>query len=217
MAEGNSVNDEKKAQRQKFKTMTRQQKLSYIRTYYLAPGIVVFLVLVFALWFFLETVVLHKDVLVAGCTINVKITDETYDKLTDGLLSYLGGDSAKEVANLSKDNYVDYDSDEVMEGYMDQTMLFTQIAAGEFSYMVVDESALCSIYESGYLADLNKVLGKDYIDSIPYDLYKIQYEDGDEVVGIYLKDTSFACDSYLVIANFVDPELAKKLIDYIVY
>lgn len=218
MAEGNSVKDEKRAQRAKFKSMSRGQKINYLRTYYLAPAIIVMLLFIFVLWFLLETFVFHKDVLIAGCTINVRISDETYDELTEDLLGYLGGNPAKEVVNLSKDNYVDYDSDEPMEGYMDQTMLFTQIAAGEFSYMIIDKSALDNIYDSGYLADLGDLFGDDYLESKSLDLYVASIDNGDECpVGIYLEDTQFKCDAYLVFAAFVDKEMAEKILEYIIY
>jgi len=221
MAEGNSVYDEIKNERKKFWSMSKEQKLKYFRSYYLGPTIVVTLVILFALWFFLETVVFHKDVLMAGCTINVKITDESYTKLTDGMLEYLGGDPSKFIANLSRDNYVDYteddEQDQHMNGYMDQTMLFTQIAAGEYSYMILDEAAMENIYESGYIADLTNVLSETFIEENNLQLYYADStEESDAPIGIYLADTNFKCEAYLCIAIFVEDEMAEKLVDYII-
>lgn len=73
--------------------MNKEQKISYIKTYYLGPIVVAIAVLMFIIWFVLETVVFHKEVLLSGCTVNVRISDETKSYLTDGLLEYLGGDS----------------------------------------------------------------------------------------------------------------------------
>ena len=159
MAEG-TLKDEKRRERAKFSSMNKEQKISYIKTYYLGPIVVAIAVLMFVIWFILETVVFHKEVLLSGCTVNVKISDETKSYLTDELLEYLGGDSKKQVVNLNADNYVDYSKDdsapygEGMNGYMDQTMLFTQIAAGDFAYMILDESALLNIGESEYFGAL---------------------------------------------------------------
>lgn len=216
MAEG-SLRDEKRRERAKFASMTMEQKLNYIKTYYLAPIIIVILAFILIVWGILEIFVLNKVVIMDGCTINVRLTDETKEYLTDGFLEYLNGDTKKEVVHLNSDNYVDYSEDEdapfgqSMGGYTDQTMLFTQIAAGEFSYMIIDESALINIGDSGYFAYLEDVLDSDILDKC-----QIYYDDSERAIGINLKDTSINVDAYLVIAEFVPPDKAKAIIEYIV-
>ncbi len=215
MAEG-TLRDEKRRERAKFSSMTKQQKLNYIKTYYLAPIVIVFVLIIFFIWFILETTVLHKEVIMSGCTVNVRISDETKIYLTDGLLAALNGNSKKEVVNLSSDNYVDYGKDEDapygenMNGYMDQTLLFTQIAAGEFSYMILDESALDNIGESGYIGVLD-----DTIDQSVLGEYDIYYDESGHAIGINLLNTQLKIDAYLVIAQFVSNDTARFLIDYI--
>lgn len=215
MAEG-TLRDEKRRERSKFSSMNKEQKISYIKTYYLGPIVVAIAVLMFIIWFVLETVVFHKEVLLSGCTVNVRISDETKSYLTDGLLEYLGGDSKKQIVNLNSDNYVDYSKDdsapygEGMNGYMDQTMLFTQIAAGDFAYMILDESALLNIGESEYFGALDDVLNEDIIEE-----YELYYDVSGRAVGINLKDTVINVDAYLVFATFTDSELAESLVRYI--
>ena len=223
MAEGNSIRDEKRAERAKFGSMTKKQKLDYIKSYYLVPGIVITCVAVMVIWFLLETVILYKETACCGCLLNVKIMDETEEKLTTVMADYLGIDLNEEKVAISRDNYVDYVNNEstYVDGYATQSTLYTQIAAGEYHYMIIDITALESMGPSGYFATLDEILPQSYMEKLGDRIvYEPDVNDPNKLVptAISLKDSAFECDeAYLTIAVVTDPEMAAKIVDYIVY
>lgn len=214
MDDTSSVYDEIKQQKSKFSSMTKQQKIEYIKAYYMIPGIVALCVIAFALWFILSTTVFRKNVVCNGCTINVDITDESYDRLTLKMAEYLGVDGKKNVVYFSKNNYVNFGDS--TDGFMDQTTLFTQVAAGEFNYMIVDKTGLDAFSETGYFADLRMVLGEDLLSQLGDNIIYMPGEGGQIPVAIHLKDTAFKCDAYLAISVVTPADLADKIVKYIV-
>lgn len=126
----------------KVKSMNGKQRWSYYKSYYLAPTIIGLFVVACLAWFLYDAVLSRKQIIYSGGVIGVGITDEGLEYLSDGYLTYLGGNPKKQMIAVTKDNFLTVE-DEAQYG--DQSMdmaLYTQIAVGEYDFFIMGKGAL---------------------------------------------------------------------------
>lgn len=165
----------------KVKQMNRTQKISYFKTYYMVPCIVVIVVIALAIWFIADTVFQKKNVSF-GVVYNVNISDETETLLTDGYMERYGYDSKKCMTAISRDNLFDGTAQQ-MDAYSSQMALFAQIAAGEVHYLIVDKSMLDVMQTGGIFASVDEVLSDEMYKNVQDSVVILSDEDGKEYVG----------------------------------
>ncbi len=209
----------------KIKEMSSKERVNYFKTYYLSKTIAAVCILGLVIWFVIDMKNANKEILIAGCMVNVEVGTGGYHYMTDHYLEYAQADEKKEVAYLSVGNRLNFLNGQEMDNYSYEMALIAQLSAGDFQYMILDESALDRFQELDVYIDMEEVLTKEqlkkYKDSIVY--LKSEEKDSEEAAAFMLKDTKLVNeyepepkDIYLVFidVNF-DKEKCTKFINYL--
>jgi len=146
----------------KIKSMNREQKISYFKTYYMWKSLAILIAIILVVLFIKDTM-FQKEAVSSGIAFNVELSEEQYHKLTDEYLENFGYDSDKYMANVARDNLF-YDTAQKMDEYSNMMALQAQIAAGEIFYLMIDKRLMEEMASAGIYSSLDEVLDKETID-----------------------------------------------------
>ena len=145
-------------EKRKFLALDRKEKLTYFRSYYLVPLLVVIAALVFIGTMIRDVIRGQGEILISGMFLNTSLTDEADAYLEQGFVEYLGRTGEKVHVNTAQ--YVlDFSGGMALSSpYQAQMAVVTQLAAGTLDFVLVDESAFEYLGSHGMIADPEKVL-----------------------------------------------------------
>lgn len=219
---------------EKIRQMSPKDKWEYFKSYYLIHTVIGAILLILAVFFIHDMRLSDREVLAAGCFVNVAIDEDGFLFLTDEYIDFCGKSIKEATALLSTDNELNFMQENPLDTASYEMALTAQMFSGEFQYMVLDETAWEYFQKVDVYADLTKVLTpsqqKKYADRMVYQSY--QDEDGEQMetaTALDLTGTDFAVryhlepqTAYLVFletAQEKDTDSAaadkRRLIDYI--
>ena len=206
----------------KIKEMDPKKRWNYFVSYYLWITIIVIAGIAMIIHMTYDMKMSFRDVEAAGCLVNIAAATQTEEFLTDEYLTACGVSPKKSVAYLTyetteflKDNPVDQDSYEMA--------LNAQLCAGQYSYMIMDETGLEHFESLDIYADVEKILSDAQKEKVNDYLVYRNHDGKQHAVAISLKDTGFVKkyqldpqEAYLVFVD-VDMDIAQnqKFFDYI--
>lgn len=226
MQDGLSWRESIELEKKKIEEMSSKEKLSYFKTYYLKKVVVSIFMLVLLIWFIVDMVNSNKEILIAGCMVNVEVGSAGYYYMTDDYLEYADVNSKKNIAYLAVGNRLNFLDGQDMDNYSYEMALIAQLAAGDFHYMILDKSALERFQSLDVYVDMEEVLTKEqleeYKDAIVY-LESEEKGSEKEAAAIELTDTQLVKkyeiepkEAYLVLVdvNF-NKEKCAQFVNYI--
>lgn len=161
-----------KSEIDKVSSMDKHKRLEYFKTYYLTGTIIAVVAIVLLVWLIKDTV-FQKKMVCAGCVYGIELSDEQKYALTDGFLEYYDYNPKNYFAAVATDNMFE-DTAQQMDANSHEMALYSQIAADQIYYLIVDEKTLNKMATGGIIASVDEVLPKE------------QYE--------ILKDYVYLCD-----------------------
>ncbi len=218
-----SLKDKLKTELEKIRNMNARQRWSYLKTYYLPGFLIGLVVFVMLLHFCFDMKQNHREVLASGCIVNASITPEGVVFLTDDYVDVCGRSLRDAVSYLSADNTLNFMEENPLDQDSYEMALTAQISAGEYSYMILDETALSHFEKDDFYADLEKTLTQSQRERLKERMVFQKMQDGEYPVAINLADTRiaefFASDAKKLYLVFVDvhQDVSKnqQLIEYL--
>lgn len=215
---------------EKFRQMNSKEKWEYFKSYYLVQTIVGFILLVLAALFIHDMKLSNREVLASGCFVNVEIDGDGFLFLTDEYLDFCGKSAKEAISLLSIDNTLDFMPENPLDKNSYEMALTTQMAAGEFQYMVLDEAAWEHLKQTDTYADLTQILTPSQQEKYAQRMVYQQGEGQTEIAtALTLSETEFARryhlepqTAYLVFLETAQDkntestvEKKRQLVDYI--
>ena len=202
------------------KDMTWRERIDYIWTYYNVHIIITVSVVALVIAFLSAVLAPKKQVVFGGTTVNVTLSEEGKQYLTQQLFAPMGGtDPAKQEifcqeSTLGQTDYGDTTGAEIMT-------LVGDIAAQSLDYIIMDELSMEYLSRGGWFGDVTAELTPGQLEIFADNLYTIQTEEGEiKLVAIDITDLPFVRDCaikakkvYLVLPG--NTERAEKTDEFV--
>ena len=144
-----------KEEKDKIDNMTKAEKGSYFKEYYLKVCIGLFIGLVLLSWFCVDTYISMRHIIVAGGCVNLTMTDEGATYMSDDYMTLLG--ASKLTNQVSFAQYIFLDD----EDFQSYTIFNAEIATNTYNYLITDRKGFDYLLEIEALADLDTTLDSD--------------------------------------------------------
>lgn len=122
----------------KIREMDTEHKISYFKTYYLKWTCVALFLVLCLIWFLLDAFS-SANIAYAGGECMVTVTDEGKKALTQDFASFIGLKNEDSVY-LSEDLILSYAEGDEYNNQSTDVALYTYMVAGDYQYMLMDES-----------------------------------------------------------------------------
>lgn len=202
------------------KDMTWRERIDYIWTYYNVHIIITVSVVALVIAFLSAVLAPKKQVVFGGTTVNVTLSEEGKQYLTQQLFAPMGGtDPAKQEifcqeSTLGQTGYGDTTGAEIMT-------LVGDIAAQSLDYIIMDELSMEYLSRGGWFGDVTAELTPGQLEIFADKLYTIQTEEGEiKPVAIDITDLPLVRDCaikakkvYLVLPG--NTERAEKTDEFV--
>lgn len=187
-----SLKEKLKSELEKIRNMNAGQRWSYWKTYYMQGFLIGLVVLVMLLHFCFDMKQNHREVLASGCLVNAPIDAEGVVFLTDDYVDACGKRLTDAVSYLSADNTLQFMEENPLDQDSYEMALVAQIFAGEYSYMILDETAFVHFQKDDFYADLEKTLTQAQWERLKDRMAFQKTQEGECPVAINLADTKVA-------------------------
>lgn len=196
-------------EKEKWSEMSKAEKVSYFKEYYLKTCIVAFVVLLLLLWFCVDMAHNMRNLVVSGGVLNLQINDEGRKFLQEDYMASL---------NLSeKSNKIDFAGDMFLNKEQPDTYTVFQaeMAAATFNYVIADKDGLDYIARIECIADMDEAMDAELKNQVASRIVYKKYGESDTEVAcaIDITDTNFAKE-YITSAGPVYFVLSGKMDDY---
>lgn len=210
----------------KFKSMDKEKKWDYFKTYYLKVTIIVVIAFVLLLHLLYSIALGKREVLASGCFVNVGISEEGVLFLTDEYLTFCEKTDRDAVATVALDESVDvYGELPMSTDPYEEMALLAQLSAGEYQYMILDKEGLEKFAQLELYADLEEILDEQQMINLEDRIVYLdnQADKDNTASAISLSGTGFAAkyqlvpkDIYLAFVN-IEPDVDKnkRIVNYI--
>lgn len=163
----------------KWKGMDKKQKREYFNDYYRAKVIVIVIGIVMLFSIASEVRMSKREVVLSGCMVNTNISEEGKKLLTTDYLERMKKSPKKSTAYLGE-CYIDFEpAEQVMDSNSDQMVLYAQIAAREYDYLLLDSSALWSMAYMDVYDDLRLILEEDELKELEPNIVMLPSQTGE--------------------------------------
>ena len=136
----------------------------------------------------------NEEVLFAGATVNVTVSEEGLAQLSDDLFEiYEGENKKKQIVELQTGTGYIEGEPNMTQVYAELMRVVSQIAANELDYLLVDQDGL-EYFMSGQVADdLRNLVSAEYLQTLEDRIVMGELEEiGQAPVAISISDTEFA-------------------------
>lgn len=158
MPDGLTWKQSLKQETEKVKKMNPGERWQYFKTYYLTKAVIALVILALLLFFFRDMRMNQRQMLASGCMVNVTTDADGFLFLTDDYVSFCGKTVKEATAQLSDDNTLDFMKENPLDQDSYEMALTAQICAGEYQYMILDETAFAYFEKLDVYADLTQIL-----------------------------------------------------------
>ena len=155
-------NEEKAARRAAFRAMSRDEKAEYLFTYY-RWHFVLFLVVLLIAFSAVHRAVAKKEAVLYTAYINFAVGDELDGALSAGFLHAQGEDERRAEVYVYRSLYLSDDASPANHeyAYASRLKLLGAIEAKKLDVVLMNGEAYDILSQSGYLLDLQSLLGED--------------------------------------------------------
>lgn len=183
---------------QDLKPMTFSQKLEHLWSYYKEYLWIVLFVLIMLCLPVVTMVAQSREVLVSGMAVNVALTDEGIDYLTEDYMERLGGDEDKQVAELNYANFSSLEDPTSSEdNYSAMTILVARVSGGMLDYMLLDKFAMEYYIVQDVYLDLREFFTEEELAELGDRVITARQEDETEAwaVAVDITELDFVKDN----------------------
>ena len=224
--------------REDMKDMSFREKVDHLWTYYKEYLFLVLLAVVFAAFIVSMIVNSKKSTLLAGMMINISISQEGYNYMSQDYQDYLGADPKWEAVQLDYTNFSSLaDPTSAEDNYNASLMLMARVSGQLLDYALMDQLALEFYMNQEVFLDLQDFFAEEELEAMgtrvwwaqpePEDGYDVEdYEEGELeawVVAVDLADMPFFqahCPEeehiyFAVSGNNPDKEAIRAFLEYV--
>lgn len=175
--------------------MTWEERFAHLWEYYRFTALVIVSAIVLSIS--LVVSIVHnsrQEVLFAGATVNVTVTEEGSTKLSEDLFALFEGENKKyQLAELQTGTgYVEGEPN-MTQVYAELMRVLAQISAGDLDYLLVDEDGLEYFLGAQVPDDIRKLVAEEYFATLSDRIVMGEVEDvGKAPAAISIGDTEFA-------------------------
>ena len=183
---------EEKSEKQKLSEMTFQDKVSYLKSYYLAKTVAIIAIIAFAGYLFYTILTPKPETLLYAAIVNYAIPEETAATLQSDFSNHLGITSDKEEVMFDTSFYLGSGNDTSEYTMSAQEKLSVYFTAGDVDVLIAPESIIKNYASFGYLDKLTDQLPTDLCTSLSESFLFSTTEDNpvSGAYGIYLDGTA---------------------------
>lgn len=156
-------------EKSKLNEMSRREKISYFKSYYLGYLIAIVLGIILAVAFVHDAIIASKDELSSGIVMDLTLSKDGTRALTDGLKKYAG---SKDDAFISNEMYFNSD-DPTLE-----TGIQAQLAAGSYDYAIASGKALKKVINYGVITGVSEAGAKELAEKYGCGIISLTDSDG---------------------------------------
>lgn len=178
MVDGHTLKETIAMEKEKWSRMDAKQRWNYFKSYYLIATIAIVVVIAMLISLINTVHKSSREVLLGGILINTEAVEELSEFLTTDYVAYVGGDTQKQQAEVSLHNYLNQQDD--LTSASNRMNIMVRIAAREFDYMILDESALREYEEQSVFADLRLVLLPEQLEEYKERLVELHFYEKQE-------------------------------------
>ncbi|MBQ8952208.1 MAG: hypothetical protein IJ065_13810 [Eubacterium sp.] len=196
-------------EKEKIGEMTKAEKISYFKDYYLKYCILALVGLVLLVWIGIDLGRGFRHTIVTGGVIGVHLDDEGAKYLTDDYMEYLGKGSFSNKIDFAP--YIILDD----EDYQTYLAFQAQIATNMYNYLITTKKGLAFVAQSECLADLDPILDSELKAEVSDRIFRAKLgESGEEIAAaIDISDTAFVKE-YIITGEPVYFIITGKPEDY---
>lgn len=216
MPDGMTFKENLDNEKSKWNNMNWKQRISYFRTYYLLPIVIITVITCVIVYLILNAFVFKKEIAISGMVINFDLDDVALNDFETSYLKFIGANPSKQCVNF-RSQFVS------KEDYNSLMVIQTNVGASTVDFMIVDEKAYDLLNEQSIYKNL-----EDVLDAATFEKVKdrvVETVDIDTQIvypgAINISDTQYARkylpgqDSYLVFivgGNHIDD--SKQILEY---
>lgn len=167
---------------EKISKMDTQRKISYFKSYYLVPTVIILFLLMCFVSFLMEGFILRKEPIYSGGICSVSVSDEGREYLTTGFFEKLNGGKKEEVL-LSEDLTLNFAEGDEYNYQASNAALYTFLVARDYNYLLMDGNVVEHIVDMDAFIDISDMVA-DYMDADT----KCIYDKAGKLVAISLSD-----------------------------
>ena len=187
----------------KIREMDTEHKISYFKTYYLKWTCVALFLVLCLIWFLLDAFS-SANIAYAGGECMVTVTDEGKKALTQDFASFMGLKNEDSVY-LSEDLILSYAEGDEYNNQSTDVALYTYMVAGDYQYMLMDESVAEHIASMDAFISIEN-LAKKYELPLSDSIYRP--DDNGKEVAVAVKLPATICNKYGIKGNTGDVYIA---------
>jgi len=208
------------------KPMTFGQKVDHLWTYYKEYLIIVVAVALVVGVTLTSLINGSKEVLLRGMMVNISITQQGYQYLSDDYFEKVGGVEGKQMVEMDYANFKDLaDPTNSENNYFAALKLISRVSGGLLDYALVDQLAFEFYITQEVYGDLRTLFSQDELDDLGDRVIYAMQEDGTErcPVGIDITDLPFVQDTagenkrvlFVLSGNHPNLEACREIWDHI--
>ena len=214
-----------KKEKDKFMTLSADEKKEYFKSYYLVPTIIAIVVLAVAGLIVKDVFITKKTQVMQGIVINTEVSEAAQVLLTKDMEKILGAGDKKSICSFTSLHFTLVDGEPENRDFNNVMSLDTLLQAETVGYILCDKEGLEYVENLDVACDINDVLSKEQMNKIS-DRKIVAYSDNKKEnipIGINIYGTKIADalgleedDSNLVLID--KSRYVKKyeaLVDYI--
>lgn len=179
------------------KPMTFKEKIQHIFYSYKAEMYIAGL-MIFMVCFLISCIITaNTKLMIAGDLMNVSISDEGLQYLTDDYLVRLGGEKFMQKFSIEEVYYTSEGDDAVLEySYQASAQTVSRMVGGMLDFQIINKPALELFLSEGFYMDLRKFLTEEEFAQWEGKIVYVEYPDNPEriPVALDLSDTAFVKD-----------------------
>ena len=156
MIHGLTLKEYIEEEKTKFSEMTKAEKISYFKEYYLKLCIAAVVILGIAIWMLIDFTSGIGKVVVSGGVVNLEISDEGIKYLSDGYITYLGDGAKGKNVNLAPEIFI---SSEDATTY---TAFQAELAINNYNYLITDSEGKRFVSEKECAEEVTDITDTDF-------------------------------------------------------
>lgn len=179
------------------KPMTFREKIQHIWFSYKAEMYIAALLIFVVVFVFSCIITANTELMIAGDLMNLSISDEGLEYLTDDYLERMGGEKFLKKFQIVETYYNTGDSSEEIEyNYQSSTQIVARVAAGMLDFQIINKPAMELFLGEDFYLDLRQFLTEEELAQWEGKIIYIEYMDSDERIPVALdiSGTDFAKD-----------------------
>ncbi len=220
--------DENKSEKARWAEMSKAEKITHFKTYYLRWVVIGFVVLLIGSYIFYTDVIMKKDMVSRCAIVNEFASEPAVEAMSDGFTRYLGLDPDKNITSFRL-----YFTNSEMANQVgasasnDLTQISSLIYASSLDFMIAGEEDFKTYMDNGFFTPIDQILTKEEMEKLKDKLFIPEESTQKVAVGIYLdnvpkykelfKDGGGAVEKPIlgIIFNSEKKDIGKEYIKYL--